>query len=139
MKISRFSKLTLLAGFASGLQPSLVLAAVETPSIGANEIFHLGTGLVVVVGVILLCGWVYLRTQGPKRHAGEVFNVVASQALGPKERILLVEVANKQLVIGMTASQVQTLHVFDEPIVEEVERSAPLKFSERLKSALVRK
>ena len=79
-----------------------VLAAEKTatktmPSpVGTSDIFSLGTGLAIVIGAILLCGWVYSRTRGLKGHAGDVFSILGSHALGPKERILLVEVANKQ-------------------------------------------
>ncbi len=103
--------------------------------IGGSEIANLGTGLALVIGAILLCGWIYSRSRGLKGHAGDVFNILASQALGPKERILLVEVANKQLVIGMTATQVQTLHVFDERVVEDAKPGGQVSFANRLKSA----
>ncbi len=109
--------------------------AMPSP-IGGNEIVSVGTGMALVIGAILLCGWVYSRSRGLKGHAGDVFNILASQALGPKERILLVEVANKQLVIGMTATQVQTLHVFDEPVVEDAKPDSPVRFADRLTSAL---
>ena len=112
-------------------------AAESLPAtIGGGDILSLGTGMVLVIGAILICAWIYSRTQALRGHTGNVFSIVASQSLGPKERILLVEVANKQLVIGMTATQVQTLHVFDEPIVDDASQGTPVKFTDRLKSAL---
>ena len=36
--------------------------------------------------------------------ANDVINVVATRALGPKERLMVVEVADQQLLVGMTAA-----------------------------------
>ena len=74
--------------------------------------------------------------KGPRIGGNNVINIIASQALGPKERIVLVEIANTQLVIGMTTSHVQTLHVFDEPVVKAAEAVSGSNFADRLKLAL---
>ena len=69
--------------------------------------------------------------------ASDAINVVATQALGPKERVVLIEVGGKQIVLGMTAQQVQTLHVFDNPVVAKNDRTvATPAFANRLRSAI---
>ncbi len=130
-----------LASFAlSGalLLPDLLFAAVDEvqPSlpIGSSELFNVGGGLIVVVLAIIVLGVIYARTQGLRTGTGGVINIVATQAIGPKERIAIVEVANKQLLIGMTTTSVQTLHVFDEPVAVAAEQRA--NFSDRLKTLM---
>ena len=76
----------------------------------------MGLSMLVVVAAIVLLGWLYSRSRLVGGGAGDIINIVASRALGPKERLLIVEVADQQLLVGMTSTAVQTLHVFDEPV-----------------------
>lgn len=124
------------------LLPVLVSAAPVTPQppgapIGTSDVIGFGASLVMVIGAVLVVGWLYARSQGLKRGKSSVINVLAAQPLGAKERIVLVEIGGKQIVVGMTAAQVSTLHVFDEPVVQQAERSAAAAgFAERLRAAL---
>jgi flagellar protein FliO/FliZ len=117
-----------LSGLAAGSESDLA-----TP-LGSPQIFNLGGGLLFVIMAIVGLGVLYAKTQGLKTGSDGVINIIATQAIGPKERIAIVEVSDKQLLIGMTTSSVQTLHVFDEPVVAAPEPKA--SFSERLKNAM---
>ena len=103
--------------------------------VGSPDLLSLGGGLFVVVLAIVVLGVLYARTQGLRGGSSGIINIVATQAIGPKERIAVVQVADKQLLIGMTTTSVQTLHVFDEPVATAPEPRA--KFAERLKSAML--
>jgi flagellar protein FliO/FliZ len=128
----------------SGLVPGPVLAAGQEaasvslqPPIGSGDILSVGASLVLVVAAIILCGWLYSRSQGLRTRGGGIINIIATQPLGPKERILLIEVANKQLLVGMTSTQVSTLHVFDQPVHRhEADPEQRVNFGERLKAVL---
>ena len=112
-------------------------AQAATPAqFGAADLLGVGSSTVAVLAVILLLAWIYKRSQRYRGAAGDVINVLAVQSLGPKERILLVEVAGEQLVLGMTASQVQTLHVLVQPIVTKRDQSRSAGFAARLANAL---
>ena len=101
---------------------------------GGTELLSLAASLIVVVGAIVGFGWLYTRARSLGGGNSDVINVVATRALGAKERLMLVEIAGQQLLVGMTASQVQTLHVFDTPVATSA--SVPPGFASRLKSAL---
>jgi len=102
--------------------------------VGPGEVLTLGTGLVLVVFAILLTGWLYSRTQRLRGAGGNLIRVVASQPLGTRERVVLLEVAGKQLLVGMTTSSVQTLHVFEEPVAGIPPE--PSGFADRLRQAV---
>lgn len=71
--------------------------------------------LLAVVAVILLCSWL-LRRIGPSRHwQGQSLKVVGSTLLGPRERVVIVEVQGTWLVLGVTASQISQLHALPAP------------------------
>lgn len=111
-------------------------ASVPAGPVDGSEVLNLLVSLVVVVGAILLVGWIYSRMQGGMTRGNGAINVVATRPIGPKERILVVEIADKQLVVGMTSSSVQTLHVFDERVLTGAESSPASGFSDRLKTAM---
>lgn len=117
-----------LSGLAAGSEPGVVAP------LGAPQVFNLGGGLLVVIIAIIGLGVLYARSQGLRTASNGVINIIATQAIGPKERIAIVEVSDKQLLIGMTTTSVQTLHVFEEPVVAAPEPRA--SFSERLKKAM---
>jgi flagellar protein FliO/FliZ len=96
------------------------------------------TSLIFVIGAILFVGWLYSRMRGVNLGASKVINVLAAQPLGPKEKIVVVQIGNKQIAVGMTPSSLQTLFVFDEPVVGQREGSSPASFSDRLRHALGR-
>ena len=114
--------------------PLIASPAVQAAPPGPADVLTVGTGLILVIGAILLTGWLYSRTQKMRGVSSGLIRIVASQALGTRERVLLLQVADKQLLVGMTSSQVQTLHVFDEPIaVDEIPVSG---FAERLRATI---
>ena len=117
-----------------------VSAAAEPVSgvVDGQDVLGVLFGLVVVLGSVVVVGWLYARSRGLQGMAGQAINVVAAQSLGPKERIVLVEVGGKQIVVGMTSAQLQTLHVFDEPVVLSGSDTSvvPTAFAERLRSML---
>lgn len=107
-----------------------------SPVVGGSELLGMGLSMLIVVAAILVLGWFYSRSRLAGSGASDIINVVATRALGPKERLLVVEVADTQLLIGMTSTSVQTLHVFDTPIEIATEEYASSGFAARLRSQL---
>ena len=127
--------ITLVSSFAAAANPEDV---PFSPAVGSPELVTVGTGLFAVVVTIMLLGFLYSRSKGIYGKANNVINIVAVQSLGPKEKIVLVEVAEKQLMLGMTSSQVQTLHVFDEPVIISSGENAKFTFGNRFKQVMLR-
>lgn len=124
------------------LNSSAVAAATEatptlpiSPGVGGGDILSVGVSMFIVVAVIMVLGWLYSRSRFIGGRGSDVINVVATRALGPKERLLVVEVADQQLLVGMTATGVQTLHVFDKPVCVAEEAGNPIGFAGRLRTA----
>ena len=109
---------------------------MTTTPIGGTELLGFAASLIVVLGAILFLGWLYSRAKFAASGSGDVINIVASRALGAKERLMLVEIAGKQLLVGMTPNHVQTLHVFDAPVAKPKTAVHAAGFAGRLKSAI---
>jgi flagellar protein FliO/FliZ len=68
-------------------------------------------GLAVVLAILIACVWLLKRYSIPGRSAG-LLKIISATALGPRERAVLVEVGDKIILLGVTANNVRTLHVF---------------------------
>lgn len=98
------------AVFAADAQ-SPVLPASSTFGTLAQVVF----GLAVVMGAIALTAWLARRYMPAVRGVGGLVKVVSGVMVGPKERVVVVEVGDTWLVLGVTAQQVNTLHTLPRP------------------------
>jgi flagellar protein FliO/FliZ len=71
--------------------------------------------LMLMVGLILGLAWLARRFGQPLFQQNKQLRLIASLSLGVKEKIILVEVEGKQLVLGVTPQQITSLHVMDAP------------------------
>ncbi|MGB7214563.1 MAG: flagellar biosynthetic protein FliO, partial [Gammaproteobacteria bacterium] len=89
------------------------LGADASPA--AASLVKLLVGLVGVIAAVLIFSRVLSRTSLlPSGH--DKFRVLASLPVGARERIVLMQAGNRQIVVGVAPGQVSTLHVLDEPL-----------------------
>ncbi|MCH9695714.1 MAG: flagellar biosynthetic protein FliO [Gammaproteobacteria bacterium] len=106
------------------------------PIVDGSELLSMGLSMVVVVAAILVLGWFFSRSRFAGGGASDLINIVAIRTLGPKERLLVIEVADQHLLIGMTSTAVQTLHVFDEPVGSAKGQEEVQGFASRLRTVV---
>lgn len=93
-------------------------AAPATPSLAMAQVFF---GLLLVVGTILALAWLSRRLGGALPGNGKVMKIIAVLPLGTREKVVLVEVGGQQLMLGVTPGQINTLQVFEQPVVKAVQ------------------
>ena len=109
---------------------------MNNPVIDSGDILSLGASMLIVVAAVVALGWLYSRLRFSNGGSGDVITVVASRALGPKERLVLIEVADQQLLVGMTPNGMRTLHVLDGPVAKSKPETQPQAgFAGRLRAA----
>ena len=86
--------------------------------------------LALVVGLIFACAWVVRRTNGVKSFHANLMTVKSVLAVGPKEKIMIVQVGKEQLLISVCTGQITLLKTLDEII--EVENPKTSDFSEKI-------
>lgn len=114
----RFRLQQLAAGLLSSLcvAAHAVLPTVPAPaaepvrSFGAAGLLQAGFGLAVVVALIFLCAWAARRFGLQAPGSGRVLKVVSSAMVGQRERVVVVEIGDSWLVLGVAAGQVRALH-----------------------------
>ena len=83
--------------------------ATTTSAVGAGSMLQFAFGLAVVLGLILAAGWFMKRFNVGPSAAGTV-KVVAGASVGQRERVVVVEVGDSWLVLGVAPGRVNALH-----------------------------
>ncbi|MDH4562679.1 flagellar biosynthetic protein FliO [Pseudomonas sp. BN411] len=130
-----------LSGFAAepaATVPAPAAAATVTQAGSgmAAQLGQLAIGLLLVVGLIFLLAWLLRRVQQLGPRGGQVIRLVASQALGPRDRLVLVQVGGEQILLGISAGRITPLHVLKEPVHQAGTEAAPPEFAQRLMELL---
>lgn len=115
-------------------QAAPVLASPGIPN-SQDQLIEVSIALAMVVALIYAIAWFIKRKQGVHGLSNIPMKTLGVLPMGVKEKIILVEVGEKQILLGMTASSINTLATFDEPIVEEKHPSVS-SFSQKLKDIL---
>lgn len=133
-------------GVTFPVRPATTTATQATPAVGHASAADAGSiggalfSLVLVVGLILALGWLAKRMPGLQRGAGNSnLRVVASVALGPRERAVVVDVGGTQLLLGVGQGGVRALHTLDAPLPVAAAPAAPSPFAQILAQHFGRK
>lgn len=76
----------------------------------AGSLVQVVVSLLLVLAAVLVVAWLLKRINLPQHSQGNPLKVIASVAVGQRERIVLVEVNDTWLVAGVAAGQVSALH-----------------------------
>lgn len=97
---------TLLLLFPVAAQAS----EAASPGVSSGTYLQAGFALVLIVGLLAATAWMARKVSGGKGFGQAGLKVIGGVALGPRERIVLVEVGDDWLVIGVVPGQIRTLH-----------------------------
>lgn len=149
------SDISSTASLNAGTQTAVVRTTATTqagPPVGATQTFaaastppatmgkppsaagSAGTALlalVLVIGLVLVLGKLAKKLPGVGVGGGRKgFRVVAALPLGPKDRAVVIEVGQTQLLLGIGADGPRLLHTLEVPLVEE--EATPSSFAQAL-------
>lgn len=73
--------------------------------------------LLIVFGCIFGLLYLLRKLNGLPLASGAAIRVLASARLGSREKVVLLEAGEKQLLVGVAAGNVRALYVFDEAVI----------------------
>ena len=123
-----------LTFFIIALWSSLALAAdpvrpVPIPppatAVSSGSIVQVIFSLLFVLAAIVFVAWILKRINQPLNAAGSALKVVSGVAVGQRERIVLVEVNDTWLVVGVAPGQVTALHTMPKNVLPPGEIAPP--------------
>ena len=113
------------AGLALSQQTGTGVASATVSSPFVN-VLQMLLALVVVLGLIALFAWLMRRMSQGQRLGGGALKVRGGVMLGPRERVVLLEVADTWIVVGVGGGQVNALHAMPRPANAEPTSGDPV-------------
>lgn len=121
---------------APATAPVLVPPVSALSSGIAGQLMQLVLGLGLVVALIFGLAWLMRRVQRAGPAGNHVIELVGSRALGPRDRLVLVQVGNEQVLLGISPGSITALHVMNEPVKVPDTQNATPEFAKRLLEVL---
>ena len=107
------------SGQTSGTPPTV--PALPTVGVSTGAFVQGLIGLVVIIGLLLLTLAALKRWGGQFGGVSTTgMKIISGLSVGTRERILLIEVGDTWLVVGVTASQIRTLHTLPKNSLPEL-------------------
>jgi flagellar protein FliO/FliZ len=124
------------------LLPGSVIAAdaIAAP-VSAGSVLQVLLGLALVLGMVFLAAWAMRRFSPNIAPGGSALRIVAGTAVGNRERVLLLEVNDTWLVVGVAPGRVSGIHSMPRPdnVLVPQMPGAPSSFASWLKQTLERR
>jgi flagellar protein FliO/FliZ len=102
-------------------------ASVVGSSVVTADPFAVVFGLLFIIALS--------RMNSVSMVSGQLMKIVAAQSVGPREKILLVDVAGQQILLGVAPGHISHLQSFAQPVIT-VSHSRGQDFSSKLKQLL---
>lgn len=108
----------------------LLLPITAWGSDAANQGIPAGTylqatlALTLIIGLLFGTAWLARKLSGGKGFGQGGMKIIGGVALGPRERIVLVEVGETWLVIGIVPGQIRTLHQLPKGTTVDIDPAA---------------
>ena len=122
--------------FAAESNENEAAKTLTTTPLSSAALVETLLGLVFVLAIIVILAWLIKRTNRFQATANGEMKIIAGLALGARERAVLLQVGEQQILVGVTAQQVQTLHVLDTPIKTEQATLKPIDFADKFQQIL---
>lgn len=109
------------------------LPAAQDP-VSMTSLWQLTMGMLLVLGLIIGLAWLLKRSGRFQMAAGGGLRVLGGLSMGARERVVLIQAGETQLLLGVAPGRVQTLHVLDQPM--QTDTAASGGFAEQLSKVL---
>jgi flagellar protein FliO/FliZ len=133
--LSAFIYLSLSTQVLFAAEQSTATTLSASP-IGAGALFETLLGLILVLSLIVFLAWLLRRTGRFQMTANGEMKIIASIALGPRERAVLLQVGEQQLVVGVTAQQINTLHILEKNVTSDKSEDISAGFASKLNNMM---
>jgi flagellar protein FliO/FliZ len=86
-------------------------------AISSGSMIQVILSLLLVLAAIAVVAWILKRINLPQNAAGNALKVLSGVAVGQRERVVLIEVNDTWLVVGVAPGQVTALHTMPKNVL----------------------
>lgn len=111
--------------------PSVKDSSVDnSPQVGKHVMANMNAGsmilsLLMVLVLIIICAFVLKRFNFAQQGVSQL-RLITSLSLGTKERVMVVQVGEQQLLLGVTGGQITLLDKLSEPLTSQLSNTTDL-------------
>lgn len=101
------------------LAPQSVFAKLgdgTTEAVTSGSIVQMIVGLTIVLGILIGGAMLVRRLGNFPAVVDSPLKVITSMSLSPRDRLVVVQVGDKQLLLGLSPGRIQNLHVLEQPL-----------------------
>jgi len=101
------------------------------------QLFQVALALLLVLGLIIGSAWLFRRFGQSQYSVKGNFRVIGGVHLSTREKVVLLQLGQQQLLLGVAPGRVNVLHVLQEPL--DINSTTPVSesaFAKRLASLL---
>lgn len=107
-----------------------------TPIISSGEIVKLCLSLLSVVLLVLVFSYLFRKMNNVSFGGSGAMSIVSSLSVGPKEKIVLLDVEGENLLIGVTSGGISLLKTVKNIEVKKVKKTKDVLFVDSFKKFL---
>lgn len=132
----------LIAGTVLAAEEKAPVSTVLTDNNVTSHLLQTTLGLLAVLAVIVAIAWAVKRFGNLRGGVQGQMKIVGGISLGTRERVVLLQVGEQQLVLGVAPGQIRTLHVLEQPLstgdsgTPVADKADASSFAMRMQSAL---
>jgi len=119
-----------LAAGTETAKSQLGLSTSQDP-VAMTSLWQLTLGMLLVLSLIVAIAWLLKRSGRFQMAAGGGLRILGGLSMGARERVVLIQAGETQLLLGVAPGRVQTLHVLDQPL-QTPQATAHSGFAEQL-------
>lgn len=92
-------------------------AVNKTAPVVSTNPMNMVWGLVFLLALVAGGWWLVKRAGGLQINQHSGLKVIAAISVGPRERVVLIELAGEQWLLGVAPGRVNLLHRFEQPVM----------------------
>lgn len=113
----KFSKMFFGTASTFGVFASSALAS-DSASMRPESLAPLVGTTLVIVAIVIACGYIAKRLGGNVSYrASQGVQILAARSVGTRERVIVMQIGEQQLIVGTAPGSVKTLYVPTEPLL----------------------
>lgn len=116
-----------------------VITSLATEPVGLGNYLQMFFGLFIVVALVFGMAWFMKRMGNINGMIAGNLKVLGGVSVGQRERVVLVQAGDVQLLVGVAPGAVRPLHVLDKPITESITETSSgnsSSFADKLHAAI---
>ena len=112
--------------------PARAEGTASSGQLAAGYLSQLLGGLVLVILAILVMAWVLRRLPAIQGQGPGLIQVLAVRHIGARERLLLIQVGEEQVLVGVAPTGIRALHRLEKPVAATPQEARPGDFASLL-------